>query len=89
MKSRIELLMTVARLQEAIGTVGDARAATGDDAHVVGQPGVLLRRSVARTRCAAGAPVSPALERRGRSSRSLIHFAGAGDHPSSSERGQV
>ena len=87
MKSRIELHMTVARLPEASGTVDDARVAKSDDAHFVTQQGVLSRRKVAGVCAAAGA--APAPGGRGRSSRSSIHYAGAGDHPCSNQRGQA
>ena len=89
MKSRIELHMTVARRLEAIGTVDDARAARSDDAHFVTQLGVLSRRKVAGVRGAAAALVAPARGGRGHSSRSSIHYAGAGDPPCSNQRGQA
>jgi hypothetical protein len=43
MNSRIELLMAVARLQEEIRTVSDARAAKGDDVRLVRAPLALGR----------------------------------------------
>ena len=56
MNSRLELLMAVARLQEDMRTVSDARAVQGDDAHVVRAPLALARTgssSPGDQRCAA------------------------------------
>ena len=79
MNSRIELLMAVARLQEEMRPVSDARITV---------LGVLSRCNPAAPRCVDSVGLPLAVRRRGRSSRSPIPLASAADHRYAGERGK-